>query len=454
MLAGPGWADAKVVMEPPPAPGVVMNPGKGWVLYTANPQTLPELLPLGALGYARFSWASVEPVEGQFQWEAIDRALAAWAAAGRQFAFGVMCASTHSSAANPYVTPKWVFDAGAKSIEIDLDPKESTTGTPGHKIAPVFDDPVFLERLRKLIAALGARYDGHPALAFYDIRSYGNWGEGHMHPFKAPDATPEILEAHYGMHLDAFQKTRLVIPWGSKKFNPIYDRMVQRGVGLRRDGICGNSDGSETARCLGVAPAVFEFFGAYASMKEKGWWEGRPDSWGYGHTLESCVEKGAPSYIGPLNQGGGKGLAMLEAERPLIERLANRMGYHFLLRRAEFPSRWPAGGAAASVDLRWENQGVAAITIPAQVVFALLAADGERVVATCPARASVPSGWLPGKSCKVTESLSFPAAAPGRYRLAVGILRPGEADRPGIRLAIDTPVVNGWHVLGAVAVGE
>lgn len=442
-------AAATTVVTPPLSTNVLINPGKGWVAYGKSPPQSPDLLSLAGAGYARYSWGDVEPEEGKYRWAVIDDAIAAWSKTGRQFAFGVMCASTHSAADRPFVTPEWVFKAGARRIEIDLTPNEPTTGTPGHKIAPVFDDPIFLQKLRKFIAALGARYDGNPAIAFLDARSYGNWGEGHMCAFKVPDISPEKFEEHLAMHRAAFKRTAVVIPWGSRKFDPTYDAAITQGMGIRRDGICGNSDGSETARCLGRALAVFEFYGAYDWMRQKGWWDGKRDSTGRGFRPADCIEKGAPSYVGPLNQGGKGGTLMIDEERALIERLANRIGYHFVIRRVQCPASIRPG-ASLRIDITWENLGVAPILIPASVSLAILSPDG-RTLATCPAPSSRPAEWFPSKPAPIRETLSFPEAQRGDYLLAIGILRPGEA-RPFIRLGIETPIVDGWHVLAPVAV--
>ncbi len=44
---------------------------------------------------------------------------------------------------------------------------------------PKFDDPVFLAKLDRFLAAFAARYDGQPWLRYVDIGSIGDRGEGH-----------------------------------------------------------------------------------------------------------------------------------------------------------------------------------------------------------------------------------------------------------------------------------
>jgi hypothetical protein len=136
----------------------------------------PETMSICNLGYCRFHWSKLEPAEGVFDCRHIDDALAKWDKAGKQFAFGVMRANTHSK--SPYVTPKWVFDAGSESCWIEIkSPVGPCVGSPGWKVAPVFNDPVFLAKLKAFLTALGKRYDGDPQLAFVDIRSYRQLGQ-------------------------------------------------------------------------------------------------------------------------------------------------------------------------------------------------------------------------------------------------------------------------------------
>lgn len=435
-----------VIVTPSPATNAVVNPGKGWVIYARKASEMGEAKAIGSIGYSRFNWSEIEPQENVYKWELIDDCIASWANAGRQFSFGVMCANTHGP---EYVTPRWVFDAGARYVSMDNTPNSPYAGTPGKKVAPVFDDPIFLKKLRKFILAMGKRYDGNRAIAFIDIRSYGNWGEGHMYPFNAPDISKEKLREHLMMHLEAFHYTQLILPYGSAKFNSEYDWATARGIGMRRDGICGNSDGSETARSFAVAASVFEFFGSYEWLKKQGWWEGNQDQKGRGYRLADCVENGMPSFIG-LSQGGPESLRFLGAERALIDELANRMGYHFLLREAKFPA-CQARGEKMAIELKWENWGVAPIYIPAFVRFALISADGT-VADVASAQMSKPSAWMPDKPVAVRDTLDFQKASAGEYTLGVGITRSPDATQPEIKLGIDLKTVDGWYILGPVTI--
>lgn len=443
-------AAAQVVVEPNAVTGPLLNPGKGWSVHGSPKWQPKEVLALAGMGVNRFDWAALEPREGAYDWTALDRVLEEWGSIGRVCNIGVMCANTHSRQPGGYATPKWVFEAGAKMHEMDLTPEMATQGTPGHKVAPVFDDPVFLAKFRAFLKAFAARYDGDPRIAVLDIRSYGNWGEGHMHPFKVPDIAPEKFREHVQMHLDVFKKTQLCISRNAHlgRFGPLKEvfdwAVLTHRVAPRRDGICGNSDGRETAIGLGLAPGVFEFYAGYDTLKKLGWWEGRKDGNGCGFRLEECIENGHPTWV---DLGGGEeAQRLLNENRELVERLTSRIGYHFHLQRAAFPAR--TGGRFA-VDLTVTNRGVAPIYIPCAVAFALLDEHEQRIATVWP-EGIAPRNWQPGVATTETVALDFGAVPPGSYRLACAITAKRDEAKPFVWFGTDLPVVDGWYVLGPI----
>lgn len=446
------------ILQPKPATGPVVNPGKGWVLYGKADQTPSESLAIGSLGYTRYNWSTVEPKEGEYHWEIIDRDLEGWSKRGKQFAFGVMGANVHSK--EFWVTPKYVFDAGAPYTQTEfIDAKSvpagtsasrlNVAGTPPIKLVPAFDDPIYLQKVEKFVRALAAHYDGNPNLAFIDIRSYGNWGESHMHPLSKHEISPEKYQQHLAIYRKAFKKTLLEVCFGRPIYNKVYSWAVENGIGMRRDGICGNSDGSDVLFCAGRLPAVFEFFDSYERMVELGWWDGKKDKWGRGHRLKDCVETGKPTWCSLMDKQ--KGLKLLADERPLVESLANRLGYHFVLQQIQFPAVF-THSHPAMLESKWENQGVAPIFIPAALWYALLDERGN-VVEECAAPSAKPAEWKPDQAVVVRDSVMFSKAKPSSYSLAVGLKRPGIV-KPAIRIAIETETSAGWQILGKVNVRQ
>jgi len=419
----------------------VVNPGKGWVVYGGFPKShCQDALDVCSSAYNRFCWSELEPEEGKFNWEPLEKALKEWDAAGKQFGFGVMCESFHNYM--KYTTPKWVFDLGVPSIEYD------GWKVKGQVALKQWDNPIFLEKLKNFIDAMGKKYDGDPRISCIDIRSYGQWGEGHLGHLKGSvRLTPDGLKKHIQIHLDAFKKTRLMIPWGETFLNPVYDWAVDKGVGIRRDGVLGNSNGSELIRCKGKVPSFGEWFSSYQEHIKN---DGSRYAWGdklEDRILDDTV-RGAFTYQN-LGQYDFKDLFVKE-KRPFIDKLTNMMGYHFLLDEITIP-RQVKSGTDFEASFKWENKGLAFIFIPCTVVAAIIDKDGK-VVTKCEAKGCHPDKWAPdGKQISETSSLNFTAPA-GSYRLAVGLFSDPKRQTPDIRLGIEGETSGNWHVLGKIDV--
>jgi len=425
---------------------VLVNPGKGWLLYGERHDFDAKTLALGSTAYIRLSWELLEPEEGRFRWELLDGYIAEWAKAGKQSAFAVMCANSHGP---EYTTPKWVFDAGAKFRRVTIETENPFYGRNGVKVVPEFEDPVFLAKLKAFVSAMGKRYDGDERVAFVDMRSYGNWGEGHLHPFGGTPISKHGLRRHVRHYLDAFRRTPVIMPSGNKDYEDVYDQAVASGLGMRHDGVCGRSDGSETMRCLGKAPAVFEFHGPYEALQRNGWWDGRTQ-WGHGYRLVDCVERGVPSYISLSQWGGEAARSFVAAETPLVEKLANRMGYHVVITKAELPRSFRAG-ATLSLVVTWENRGVAYVHVPCRVAVAILDADSG-VVARAWADGAAPSRWAPGQPVRERLTASFAAVTgKGPLRLAIGLCKAEGPPTPVIGLGIEGGTPERWYPLAEIA---
>lgn len=448
------WGLDEVTILPPVLTNqIVKNPGKGWVVYSRN-QPLSRFpqkaLAMASVAVWRWAWAEIEPQENVFDWRQIDEALTQCSSYGLKCNFGIETAN--STAPIGYVTPKWVFDAGALGVEIRKPRSPNNLAIATNQIVPQFDDPVFLAKYAAFLKALAARYDGNPNIAFIDIRSCGNWGGGQLAPWTSlvdmRDITPPKFRQHVQMHLDAFTRTPLCLPTGNNRFIDVYEWASVRGVWLRDDAVCGTSDGRGTRVALGRVPAVFEICGEYAQIKLSGLWDGKQITPGVGYAFASCVERGSPTYAS-LGLGSWDTPQLIDKEWPLVARMANRMGYYIVLRRAGVPTRLHPG-QAARLQLRWENLGVAPVYTPCFMGIALLDSSGAPVQICWPA-GSNPANWKPGVT--VNEDVNFTFTVPeGPYRLALGLFEHVGDIRPSIRLGSDLEMANGWHVLQQVIV--
>ena len=416
-----------LVIRPQVDDAMLLNPGKGWVQYYGPDKTYTK--DFIGVGYTRCCWADIEPQENQFDWRPIDGFLKTFKSCGKKISFGVMSIST--GIGKEYVTPKWVFDAGADALAIP--DKSSPTGK--QYIPRHWDDPVFVKKLREFVAALGQRYDGSPDIAFLDIRSYGNWGEGHVGFLGVDLAPPEIYKTHYLQpYITAFPHTQLIVPWGNGGYNSIYDWAVTQGAGMRRDGILSrwSKDGSECLRAFGHRPAVFEYCDGYKATKQAGYWST--------DLLMKYIQAGKPSYMqwDPM---------IFEENRDFCLKLGNKIGYHFILQQATVPDKIrPA--TPFQLQWQWLNDGIAYLYEPCTVALALLD-EHDHVVQRQWLTGSKPQGWKPDEPQTETLTVTFPALPAGSYKLAVGLFLSKDDAHPAYRLGIKGRTDTGWYVLVA-----
>ncbi len=413
-----------IVIQPASDDTMLVNPGKGWVQYYGTDKYTKEFI---GIGYTRCCWSDVEPKENAFDWRPVDDFIKWFKADGKKIAHGVMSIST--GIRKEYVTPKWVFDAGAEALSI---PDESSP-TKHQFIVKHWDDPVFVKKLGEFVAAFGKRYDGNPDIAFLDIRDYGNWGEGHVGFLGVDLAPPEVYKTCYLQpYITAFPHTQLIVPWGHGGYDAVYDWAIAQGAGIRRDGILSkwSKDGSECLRAHGHAPAVFEYCDSYSETKKNGNWSTE--------SLLHYVECGKPSYM----QWDAN---VYRENSEFCRKLGNKIGYHFVLQRAVLP-REIKSARSFELQLRWLNDGITYLYEPCHVAVGLLD-ENDNVVRQQWLTDSAPKKWSPNEA--VTENLkaTFQDVPAGSYKIAIAMFTDQKAAHPDYRLGIQGRTATGWYVL-------
>ncbi|NOY82406.1 MAG: DUF4832 domain-containing protein [Kiritimatiellaeota bacterium] len=190
------------------------NPGMGWALHyydnvpknygsRLQPSDLLEDWPGLSFLYLRIPWSYIEPEENQFNWSVLDTPMERFRARGLQACFRLTCSESWCE----YATPKWVKESGAKGYRF----------RPGAGIVkdgpywePDFDDPVFLDKLDGFLAAVAARYDGRPDVAFIEVGSFGVWGEGHTWSSTRKAYPDSTIKRHIDLYLKHFKKTPIL----------------------------------------------------------------------------------------------------------------------------------------------------------------------------------------------------------------------------------------------------
>lgn len=333
----------------------LINPGMGWVTYfysnlfqnygsKLEPSDTVRYFPGMNTVFLRIPWAFIEPQEGSFVWEILDTPTQRWVDNGGKVAFCITATENWMGSG----TPKWVFDAGAQSYEVD-----------GY-LEPDYDDPVFLEKVENFVRVMAERYDGNPNVAYAFVGHYGMWGEGHTvltTPKHGHSWGFELQKKMIDLYCRHFKRTLLCISddyaghdLKGERF-PITDYAFSRGVSIHDDSILVQPKPnswyhSEMAQLFWpTLPVVLEHE-HYGGSVQRGAWDKE--------LLIKAVEDYHASFLS-IHWWPDEHLA---ANRDIIERINRRIGY-----RLQTPGiTWPATirkGEPFTIQSKWVNAGVA-----------------------------------------------------------------------------------------------
>jgi hypothetical protein len=405
-------ADNLSVIKPVATKQALINPGMGWVhfhysnrLWAYGGQQPPgdtlDWFPGCSTIYFRIPWCYLEPEEGKFRWDLIDTYAQPWIDRGKKIAFRVIASEDRFA----YATPKWVKDAGAKGIYYRSGQKYSPEA---ELWDPVFDDPVFLEKLGNFLAAMAKRYNGKPHVAFVDIGSFGLWGEGHTgYSSKLnQEQTDRAVKIHIDLHKKHFPDTLLAIsddvagPSRPGMNFPITDYAFSRGVTLRDDSIMVNKAPKQWYHA-GMAQ---QFWPTLPVILEHGHydWLALKESWDPA-LLVASVEEYHASYMSI--HGWPK--AYLKENRAAIEKVNLRLGYRLELREARMPKTVKLDEPFA-IETTWANVGVAPCYGGGNVTLTLKNQKGDIAWVVCDPTLDVKSliPAEPGKAKEVKHTIA------------------------------------------------
>jgi len=381
VLSGMAGPPARVTVRLPDTGQTLVNPGMGWVLHHFDnslvnygsklaPADVVEDFPGLSVAYFRLAWSYLEPEEGHFDWPIVDSVAQRYIARGMQVAFRFTCSEGEAGVG----TPAWVRAAGAKGYFFEGG-KGVESEASGRPWEPDFDDPVFLAKLDRFLAAAGARYDGDPHVAFVDVGSFGIWGEGHTFWSTRRPYSAETVIRHVDLHRRHFQHTLLVANddfADHGRGDASLGHAREQGLTLRDDSIL-------------VEPPPLAFKSAALAQP---FWPHVPvilESEHYGPSRERGVWGDGSLYLKAIEEYHASYAAIhwwprefLAANRHLVERINHRLGYRLQLVEASWPEEvrldepWTFGA-------QWRNAGVAPCLPGGRVAVTLK--DGNGIVA-------------------------------------------------------------------------
>jgi Domain of unknown function (DUF4832) len=452
-----------VTVIPEETDEILANPGMGWETFhrTADAdKSLPSWIP-STVHYARWGWGTLEPVQGQIDYDFLDGILRETRESGQKLAFRAMCCS--SSPSQPY-HPKWLGDIGGKVVV-------TRYGNGPELEVPVLDDPEVLEAHLGFIKRLGARYDGHPDIDHVDLGSVGWWGEWHMsQSTNAPMPTVETQKKIVDTYLAAFQKTPLVMLIGGGE---MLQYAVDNGAGWRADCL-GDMGGFSRTWCHMRMAYPQQLPKADATDA----WKTAPVAWETCWDMRKWVNEGwslrfifnyALAMHGSVINNKSAPLPEGKNTRPEVERFLRRLGYRLVLKKLQHPKRVKAGGNM-EVAMKWQNVGSAPCYRPYRVAYRISNDEGyENIVVGkvtvnkwMPGEIELfteeffkePADLPPGKIVDVAESIQLPDdLLLGTYTLSVAVVNE-ESSEPVVQLGIEGRAKDGWYSLSTMTISR
>jgi hypothetical protein len=355
------FGQTRTTIRPADTGVALVNPGMGWAFhhYDNNieryglhlePSDTVDDFPGASVIYLRLAWSYLEPEEGKFNWSIVDTPAQRWIDKGFQVAFRFTCAE--SSAKQPYATPKWVRDAGAKGH--NFTPRKGIDAS-SPMWEPDYNDPIFLEKLDHFLAAAAARYDGSPDVAFIDVGSFGVWGEGHTEATTKLPYDARTVKTHLDLHKKHFKKTLLAANDDFSNHGRGLETLHyarELGMTLRDDSILvGCGDKAYHHAYLAdlfwpQLPVVLEME-HYGPSVERGCWQD-------GSLFLKAIEEYRAAYATvhwyPRE--------FYEKSKKLVDDINLRLGYRLQLLEASWPSEL-ARDQSLTVGYSWRNAGVA-----------------------------------------------------------------------------------------------
>ena len=352
--------------------GPLSNPHKGFTVPTGGAWTfVPEFEygPYGSLnnkawdlvsyGSGYQQWNKLNPAKGVYDWTELEKLLNALAEHNMGYALRVLpyTPSFIKSDFPPQEeydwTPPFVYEMGAKKIQIDL------RGTEYHAYAPVWDDSIYIWAAKEFAKALAEKYDGDPRIEYIDVRTFGEWGEWHTsHILGSEMPADSVLIDMLDYYASVFKKTQLVLP--SNGFGDVYTHALDLGITKRDDGFIGIPGRPDTLLRAYNAnlPTIAENLAGYKTMLTYddlipgGNQKWTPERW-----VDAITTAHLTYYV--LDQDNDCGYYFYKDNKAFADSMSKVIGYNFTVTQAELLTVVSVKDTTSTLNISVKNTGVA-----------------------------------------------------------------------------------------------
>ena len=362
----------KITYSLKPFDGPLSNPHKGFTVPTGGAWTfVPEFEygPYGSLnnkawdlvsyGSGYQQWNKLNPEKGVYDWTELEKLLNALAEHNMGYALRVLpyTPSFIKSDFPPQEeydwTPPFVYEMGAKKIQIDL------RGTEYHAYAPVWDDSIYIWAAKEFAKALAEKYDGDPRIEYIDIRTFGEWGEWHTsHILGSVMPADSVLKDMLDYYASLFKKTLLVLP--SNGFGDVYTHALDLGITKRDDGFIGIPGRPDTLLRAYNAnlPTIAENIAGYRTMLTyDDLIPGGSQKWTAERWVNAITTAHLTYYV--LDQDNDCGYYFYKDNKALADSMSKVIGYNFTVTQAELLTVASVKDTTSTLNITVKNTGVA-----------------------------------------------------------------------------------------------
>lgn len=299
--------------------------------------------------YMDITWRELEPEEGVFDWESIEKEnqLERWKKEGKHIILRFVCDIPGDQ--EHMDIPDWLYEkTGGAGAEYHT--------SYGYGFAPDYSNEVFIACHENAVAALGRRYGKDSLVSFIELGSLGHWGEWHVKSSEGiPGMPDQDVRKEYVRHwVKAFPHTELLM-------RRPFAEAGEYGLGLYND-MAGDREATDEWL------EWIENGGEYSQTGEKDaltamkdFWKTAPAGGEFtsGTEMEKLLDENLSDTVSMIRDSHTTFLGPKIADREYrdgYDAVLAGMGYRIWISDMELSSGFPSG---VQVKLSWRNSGTA-----------------------------------------------------------------------------------------------
>lgn len=389
-----------------------------------------------SLLYMDITWAELEPEEGVYDWEAIEKKnqLARWKSEGKHLVLRFVCDIPGQE--EHMDIPEWLYEKSGKA-------GQWYAGGYGKGFAPDYNNPTIISCHEQAVKALGEHFGQDGLISYVELGSLGHWGEWHVNYSEGIQRIPReaVREKYILPWTEAFPDARILMrrPFASAE---------KYGFGLYND-MTGQPEATQS---------WFDWInngGKYDQTGEKNvivpmkdFWKTAPSGGEFTSSLsmEEMLDTNLSGTVEMIREAHTTFLGPKIPDENYVDgykEVLKNMGYRLWVSMAELKNT----AKGSRLKLTWENSGVAPMYKEWPVYVYIEDESGKLVEKS---RISIKiSSLLPGEkevTLTALETERLNSLLEKGYRLSVGIEDP-MTEFPCVRFAMEALYQEGKNYL-------